>query len=165
MGIEAVSPRRRTTIPGGPSGVAPYLLKDMEISHGNQVCSMDITYIPMRRGFRFYVSFRGDGLIFTEDYELGIVEYAGYGFLFACFAAGGDGIGRPEIVNTDQGCQFTAEKWHDYLIGERIRQSMDGRGHWVDNVVIERFWRTIKYEDIYLKSYENPVELERGAAA
>jgi putative transposase len=65
-------------------------------------------------------------------------------------------------VNTDQGCQFTADAWRDYLSRESIRQSMDGRGRWVDNVVIERFWRTIKYEDIYLKSYENPVELEKG---
>jgi len=160
MGIEAVYPRKRTTIPGGPSGIVPYLLKGMEIGHANQVWSMDITYIPMRRGFMYLFAvmdwysrkIMGWELSNTLDTDFclkglrrAVVEY-----------------GHPEIVNTDQGCQFTSADWRDYLKGESIQQSMDGRGRWVDNVVIERFWRTIKYEDIYLQSYENPLELEKG---
>jgi putative transposase len=70
--------------------------------------------------------------------------------------------GGPEIMNTDQGCQFTSEEWIDCLQESGITISMDGRGRWLDNVMIERFWRSIKYEDIYLKSYENAVELEKG---
>ncbi|MDR3089961.1 MAG: integrase core domain-containing protein [Desulfobulbaceae bacterium] len=73
--------------------------------------------------------------------------------------------GHPAIVNTDQGCQFTSDEGRTYLANVNIRQSMGGRGRWVDNVVIERFWRTIKYEDIYLKSYDNPVELEKRLEA
>lgn len=68
----------------------------------------------------------------------------------------------PQIINTDQGCHFTSEQWRECVQGAGIRMNMDGRGRWIDNVVIERFWRTIKYEDIYLKSYATPIELEKG---
>jgi putative transposase len=162
MGIEAVYPRARTTIPGGPSGIAPYLLKDMEIGHANQVWSMDITYIPMRRGFMYLFAV-------MDWYSRKILSWELSNTLDTDFCLKGlrravADYGRPEIVNTDQGCQFTSELWREYLVENGILQSMDGRGRWVDNVVIERFWRTIKYEDIYLKSYENPVELEKGVA-
>jgi len=162
MRIEAVYPRARTTIPGGPSGIAPYLLKGMEIGHANQVWSMDITYIPMRRGFMYLFAV-------MDWYSRKILSWELSNTLDTAFCLKGlaravVAYGCPEIVNTDQGCQFTSELWRDYLVQNGIRQSMDGRGRWVDNVVIERFWRTIKYEDIYLKSYETPVELESGVA-
>jgi putative transposase len=160
MGIEAVYPRKRTTIPGGPSGVAPYLLRDMTIDHANQVWSMDITYIPMRRGFMYLFAV-------IDWYSRKVMSWELSNTLDTDFCLKGlrravAEYGHPEIVNTDQGCQFTSNDWGNYLKGENIRQSMDGRGRWVDNVMIERFWRTIKYEDIYLQSYENPLELEKG---
>ena len=162
MGIEAVYPRVRTTIADGRSGLAPYLLKGMEIDHANQVWSMDITYIPMRRGFMYLFAV-------MDWYSRKILSWELSNTLDTDFCLKGlrravADYGRPEIVNTDQGCQFTSELWRQYLVENEILQSMDGRGRWVDNVVIERFWRTIKYEDIYLQSYENPVELEKGVA-
>jgi putative transposase len=162
MGIEAVYPRVRTTIAGGRSGIVPYLLKDMEIDHANQVWSMDITYIPMRRGFMYLFAVMDWYSRKILSWELS--NTLDTAFCLSALQRAVAAYGCPEIANTDQGCQFTSELWRDYLVENGIRQSMDGRGRWVDNVVIERFWRTIKYEDIYLKSYENPVELETGVA-
>ena len=161
MGIEAVYPRPRTTIPGGASGVFPYLLKGLDINAANQVWSMDITYIPMRRGFMYLfavIDWYSRKILSWELSNTLDVDFCLSGLRRAVVI-----YGAPEIINTDQGCQFTSSSWRDYIQKETTSLiSMDGRGRWVDNVMIERFWRTIKYEDIYLKSYENPLELERG---
>ena len=160
MGVEAVYPRKRTTIPGGPSGIFPYLLKDMEISRPNQVWAADITYIPMRKGFMFLFAIIDWHSRKIVGWELS--NTLDVGFCLKCLKRALRLYGAPQIINTDQGCHFTSEQWRECVQQAGIRMTMDGRGRWIDNVVIERFWRTIKYEDIYLKSYATPLELEKG---
>ena len=164
MGLEAVYPRKRTTIPGGRSGVHPYLLRDLKIVRPNQVWCADITYIPMARGFMYLFAI-------MDWYSRTVIAWELSNTLDTdfCLRALNRAViltgTRPEIFNTDQGCQFTSTEWIGRLKELDIRISMDGKGRWLDNVVIERFWRSIKYEDIYLKSYENGHELERGIEA
>lgn len=160
MGIEAVYPRKRTTIPGGPSGIFPYLLKDLEIVRPNQVWSADITYIPMRRGFMYLFAIIDWFSRKVISWELS--NTLDIGFCMNCLQRALKVSGPPEVMNTDQGCHFTSEKWSACLQKAGVKISMDGKGRWIDNVIVERFWRSIKYEDIYLKSYETPIELEKG---
>lgn len=160
MGIEAVYPRKRTTIPGGPSGIFPYLLKDLEIVRANQVWSADITYIPMRRGFMYLFAIIDWFSRKVISWELS--NTLDIGFCMNCLQRALKVSGPPEVMNTDQGCHFTSEKWSACLQKAGVKISMDGKGRWIDNVIVERFWRSIKYEDIYLKSYETPIELEKG---
>ena len=160
MGIEAVYPRKRTSIPSGPSGIHPYLLKDIEISRPNQVWSADITYIPMKRGFMYLFAIMDWFSRKVISWELS--NTLDVDFCTRCLKRALVLRGAPEIMNTDQGSHFTSEKWQACFKGESVRISMDGKGRWLDNVIIERFWRTIKYEDIHLKSYSTPNELERG---
>jgi putative transposase len=163
MGIEAVYPRKRTTIPGGPSGIFPYLLKDVDISRPNQVWCADLTYIPMRRGFMYLFAILDWFSRKVVAWELS--NTLDSGFCLNCLQRVLEISAAPVIMNTDQGCHFTSEKWSSPLKEAGVRISMDGKGRWIDNVVVERFWRSIKYEDIYLQSYESPNELERGIAA
>jgi putative transposase len=160
MGLEAVYPRKRTTIPGGPSGISPYRLRGLDINRPNQVVCADITYIPMRRGFMYLFAI-------MDWYSRKILAWElsntlDTEFCLKCLKRVLQSSVVPEIMNTDQGCQFTSEEWIKSLRDANVTISMDGKGRWLDNVVIERFWRSIKYEDIYLKSYENPLELEKG---
>lgn len=160
MGLEAVYPRKRTTIPGGPSGISPYRLRGLDINRPNQVLCADITYIPMRRGFMYLFAI-------MDWYSRKILAWElsntlDTEFCVKCLKRLLQTSVTPEIMNTDQGCQFTSDEWIKCLNDANITISMDGKGRWLDNVVIERFWRSIKYEDIYLKSYENPLELEEG---
>ena len=160
MGVEAIYPRKRTTIPGGPSGIFPYRLRGLEINRPNQVWCADITYIPMRRGFMYLFAIMDWHSRKILSWELS--NTLDTAFCLKAMRKATQTSGRPEIMNTDQGCQFTSEEWIYCLQEAGITISMDGRGRWIDNVMIERFWRSIKYEDIYLKSYENAVELEKG---
>ena len=160
IGIEAIYPRKRTTIPGGPSGVYPYRLKDIEIAHPGQILCADITYIPMRRGYMYLFAIMDWYSRKIIDWELS--NTLDTTFCLTCLRRALKLYGAPEIFTTDQGCQFTSEKWISCLKDADITNSMDGKGRWLDNVVIERFWRSIKYEDIYLKSYESPNELHKG---
>jgi putative transposase len=160
MGVEAVYPQKRTTIPGGPSGIHPYKLKGLKIDHPNQVWCADITFIPMRRGFMYLFAI-------MDWYSRKIIAWElsntlDTDFCLAALKRALEKFGIPEIMNTDQGCQFTSDEWIKSLQSSGITISMDGKGRWLDNVAIERFWRSIKYEDIYLKSYENARELEYG---
>lgn len=164
MGVEAVYPQKRTTIPGGPSGIYPYKLRGLKIDRPNQVWSADITYIPMAKGFMYLFAI-------IDWYSRKVLAWELSNTLDTDFclrtlekAVSVTGT-VPEIFNTDQGCQFTANEWIKRLKELGIQISMDGKGRWLDNVVIERFWRSIKYEDIYLQSYENGWELERGIGA
>lgn len=163
MGIEAIYPRQRTTIPGGPSGIFPYLLKDLEINRPNQVWSADITYIPMRRGYLYLFAIIDWYSRKIIDWELS--NTLDTTFCLNCLQRAIRHSGIPEIINTDQGCQFTSEQWSEYVQKTGAGISMDGRGRWIDNVAIERFWRSIKYEDIYLKSYETGREVTAGIKA
>jgi putative transposase len=160
MGVEAVYPQKRTTIPGGPPGIHPYKLKGLKIDHPNQVWCADITFIPMRRGFMYLFAI-------MDWYSRKIIAWElsntlDTDFCLAALKRALEKFGTPEIMNTDQGCQFTSDEWIKSLQSSGITISMDGKGRWLDNVAIERFWRSIKCEDIYLKSYENVRELEHG---
>jgi putative transposase len=164
MGIDAVYPRKRTTIPGGPSGIYPYKLRGLEIDRPNQVWCADITYIPMARGFMYLFAVMDWHSRKVLAWELSNTLDTGF-----CLRTLNKAVATtrtaPEILNTDQGCQFTSDEWIGRLKDLGITISMDGKGRWLDNVVIERFWRSIKYEDVYLKSYTNGWELERGIEA
>lgn len=161
MGVEAVYPRKRTTIPGGSSKVYPYQLKDLEINRPNQVWCADITYIPMAKGFMYLFAI-------MDWYSRRIIAWELSNTLDTRFCLqtlnkAVETTGKvPDIFNTDQGCQFTSEEWTRRLKELGIIISMDGKRRWIDNVMIERFWRNIKYEDIYLNCYENGRELEQG---
>ena len=153
MGIEALYRRPNTSRRHPLHPVFPYLLRHLVIERPNQVWAMDITYVPMKRGFvylaavldwatRRVLSFRLSNTL-TTDFCLEAVEEAIVRY------------GRPEIFNTDQGCQFTGEAFVGLLQHHGIRISMDGKGCWRDNVFVERLWRTVKYEEIYLHAYES----------
>ena len=163
MGIEAIYPRKRTTIPGGPSGIYPYRLKGLKITRPNQVWCADISFIPMRRGYLYLFAIMDWYSRKIIDWELS--NTLDLSFCLNCLKRAIKHSGKPEIMNTDQGCQFTSDQWTDCLADNGITISMDGKGRWLDNVAIERFWRSIKYEDIYLKSYETARELATGINA
>jgi len=160
MGIEAIYPRKRTTIPGGPAGIYPYRLKGLNIEHPNQVWCADITFIPMRRGYMYLFAIMDWHSRKVLDWELS--NTLDLSFCLDCLKRAIKHSGVPEIINTDQGSQFTSEQWVAFLKDNGITISMDGKGRWLDNVAIERFWRSIKYEDVYLKSYETARDLARG---
>jgi len=160
MGIEAIYPRKRTTMPGGPSGIYPYRLKGLKIERPDQVWCADITYVPLYRGHMFLFAIMDWYSRKIIDWELSTTLDTT--FCLSCLNRAIQTFGPPGIMNTDQGCQFTSEAWADALKEAKVTISMDGRGRWLDNVMIERFWRSIKYEDIYLKSYETPRELGKG---
>jgi putative transposase len=160
MGISALAPRPKTTKPAPGHKIFPYLLRDLVIDQPNQVWAADITYIPIGRGFlclvaiidwasRAVLSWRLSNTIDVSFCVLALEE------ALARF-------GKPEIFNTDQGSQFTSAALTDTLAAAQIRISMDGRGRWMDNVFIERLWRSLKYEDVYLKSYADGREAKAG---
>lgn len=161
MGLEPIYPRKRLSIPDGEAKRYPYLLRGVQIDRPDQVWCADITYIPMAHGSFYLVavldwysrkvlSWQVSNSLDT-DFCLQALE--------AAIASTGT---KPEIFNTDQGCQFTSEKWTQRLKDHGIAISMDGKARWVDNVIIERFWRSLKYEDIYIRDYQNGWELQAG---
>ena len=160
MGIEAVFPGRRTTKLEPGHKKYPYLLRNVEITRPNQVWSTDITYVPLRRGFMYLVAVMDWYSRFVLSWRLS--NTLGGEF---CVASLEEALGRwgcPEIFNSDQGTQFTSPKFTGRLEERSIRVSMDGRGRALDNAFIERLWRSVKYEDIYLKEYDGADELYRG---
>jgi putative transposase len=162
MGLRALYPRRRTSQPGKGHKIYPYLLRDLSIERSNHVWATDITFVPMAKGFMYLVaimdwhsrrvlSWRVSNTMDT-DFCIEALEEAIQRF------------GAPEIFNTDQGAQFTSEAFTGVLKNHDITISMDGKGRWVDNVFVERLWRSVKYEDVYLRAYETPAELREGLA-
>jgi len=153
MGIEAIYRKPRTSIPKAGNQIYPYLLKDLVIDRQNQVWTSDITYSPMARGFCFLVAILDLMSRKVLAWRLSNTQDASF-----CVDALEEAInkyGAPEIFNTDQGSQFTSEAFVGQLKENNIRISMDGKGRWIDNVFVERVWKTIKYEEVYLKAYEN----------
>jgi putative transposase len=157
IGIEAIYRKPRTSIPATGHKIYPYLLGNVAIERPNQAWAADITYLPMAKGFMYLVAildlysrkvlaFRVSNAMST-DFCIEAVEEALTRF------------GAPEIFNTDQGSQFTAEDFIEPLEAKGVRVSMDGKGRWIDNVFVERLWRSVKYEDIYLYAYETPREV------
>jgi putative transposase len=152
MGIRAIYRRPSTSKPAPCHDVYPYLLRDLKITRPNQVWAADITYIPMSRGFLYLVAI-------IDWYSRYVISWRLSNTLDAdfCVAALEESLSRgtPEIFNTDQGSQFTGEAFTRLLKEHNVRISMDGKGSYNDNLFIERLWRTVKYEEVYLKAYED----------
>lgn len=160
MGIEAVFPGRRTTKAEPGHKKYPYLLRDVEITRPNQVWSTDITYVPLRCGFMYLVAVMDWHSRYVLSWRLSNTLENSF-----CLESLEEALGRwgvPEIFNSDQGSQFTSPTFTSRLESRGIQVSMDGRGRALDNVFIERLWRSVKYEDIYLKDYAGVDELYRG---
>ena len=159
MGLQAITPGPHTSKPAPEHKIYPYLLRNLTIDHVGQVWSTDITYIPMRYGFMFLTAIIDWYSRYVLAWELSNTMET----LF-CVDALKHALtkGTPEIFNTDQGSQFTSEAFTDVLLEKNIAISMDGRGRALDNAFIERLWWTVKYEDIYPKSYTDGHALYRG---
>jgi putative transposase len=161
MGLEAIYPKPRLSAPGQGHRIYPYLLRDVAITRADQVWSTDITYVPLRAGFmylaavidwfsRYVITWRLsntlDGSFCLEMLEEALQQ------------------GKPEVFNTDQGVQFTAASFTGRLVQAGVAVSMDGKGRCLDNVFVERLWRSVKYEDIYPGCYETVPQLQEGLA-
>ncbi len=163
IGIAALGPKPCTSKPAPGHKIHPYLLRDLKIERPNHVWCADITYLPIGRGFLYLVAVMDWSSRAVLSWRLSNTMDASF-----CVAALEDALarhGRPEIFNTDQGSQFTGRDFTGTLERSGIRISMDGRGRWMDNVFIERLWRSLKYEDIYLKAYADGREAKAGIAA
>jgi putative transposase len=162
MGLEAIYPKPRTTQRGAGHPIYPYLLRDLTITHVDQVWGADITYVPLRQGFLYLVAV-------LDWYSRYVIAWRLSNSLEGSFCCEcleeALGQGRPEIFNTDQGVQFTSETFTRRLLAERVAISMDGRGRALDNVFVERLWRTVKQEEVYLKDYATVWEAEEGLAS
>ena len=162
MGIAALGPKPRTTKPAPGHAIYPYLLRDVTVERPNQVWAADITYIPIGRGFLYLVA--------VMDWVSRAVlawRLSNTMDVWFCVSALEEALarfGRPEIFNTDQGSQFTSAAFTGTLTAAGIRISMDGRGRWMDNVFIERLWRSLKHEDVYLQGYADSQEAKAGIA-
>ena len=160
MGRETIYRRKYLTRQGLKAFIKPYLLRGLKVSRSNQVWCTDITYIPMRRGFMYLTAI-------IDVYSRKIVGWGISNTLEAqwCKNVLETAIathGKPEIINTDQGCQYTSALWTQYLKSQEISISMDGKGRALDNVWIERFWKSLKYDYIYLNPAEDGFELFEG---
>jgi putative transposase len=156
MGIEALYRRPRTTKPEPGHKIYPYLLRGVEIARPNQVWAMDITYIPMERGFVYLAVVLDWFSRRVLSWSVSITMEAAF-----CVETLEDALsrhGKPDILNTDQGSQFTGAAFTGVLIKNGIAISMDGKGAWRDNVFVERLWRSVKYEEVYLRAYDTASE-------
>jgi len=159
MGLAAIYPQPKTTKPGEGHKIYPYLLRNLAITQVNQVWSTDITYIPMPRGFMYLVAVMDWFSRYVLTWQLSNTLDGAF-----CLSALQQALryGKPEIFNTDQGVQFTAHAFTDTLQAAGIQISMDGRGRAFDNIFNERLWRSVKYEDVYVKEYATVPALEKG---
>ena len=160
MGLAAVYQRPRTTIPNKDHVIYPYLLRDVTIDRPNQVWCTDITYIPMRRGFLYFVAIMDWASRKVLAWRLSNTMEVEF-----CIEALKEALakhGKPGIFNTDQGSQFTSPEFTNVLKNAEVKISMDGKGRWMDNVFIERLWRSLKYECVYLHAFETASETRAG---
>lgn len=160
MGLVPIYQRPRTTVPHPEHKIYPYLLRNVVVDRPNQVWCADITYIPMRRGFLYLVAVMDWATRRVLSWRLSNTMDVDF-----CIVALQEALarfGRPEIFNSDQGSQFTSPQFTEVLTGAEVRISMDGRGRWMDNVFIERLWRSLKYECVYLHAFEIGSELRAG---
>ena len=156
MGLEGIAPGPSTSRPHPEHKVYPYLLRGVEVTRANHVWATDITYVPMARGFAYLVAIIDWHSRMVLAWRLSNTLDTSF-----CVDALEEAIrhwGTPEIFNTDQGAQFTAKQWIDVLQKHDVKISMDGKGRCLDNVFVERLWRTVKYEEIYLHAYDDLVE-------
>ncbi len=160
MGIAALYPKRRTSQPGKGHKIYPYRLRGLAIERPNQVWASDICYVPMARGFAYLVAI-------IDWYSRKVLAWRLSNTLDSDFCVEAleealQRFGTPEIFNTDQGAQFTSEAFTGMLKQAGVVISMDGKGRWIDNVFVERLWRSVKYEDVYLKAYESLPQARMG---
>jgi putative transposase len=159
MNLEALYAKPNLSEPHPGHKIYPYLLKGLSIERPNQVWCTDITYVKMPQGFVYLVAI-------IDVYSRYIVSWRLSTSLDTAFCLdmlrSAFCIGRPEILNTDQGCQFTSIDWINMVEGAGVKVSMDGKGRWADNIPIERFWRTLKHENVFLKAYETVAEARNG---
>lgn len=162
MGIEAIYAKRRTTWPGAGHKIYPYLLRNVEVTRPNQVWASDITYVPLQHGFLYLVAVMDWYSRYVLSWRLSTTLTGSF-----CLEALDEALARatPEIFNSDQGSQFTAMAFTSRLELCGVAISMDGRGRAIDNVFIERLWRSVKYEEVYLKEYANGWDAEASLAA
>jgi putative transposase len=162
MGYRAIYPRKSLSQANKEHKVYPYLLRGLKVDHANQVWSADITFIPMSHGFLYLVVIMDWHSRYVLSWRLSTTLDAEF-----CVAALQEALelGTPEIFNTDQGCQFTSRDFTQRLLARAIRISMDGKGRAFDNIFVERLWRTVKYEEVYIKSYENTRECRESLRA
>lgn len=160
MGVYALYRHRKTSKPHPEHRVYPYLLKGLTVDRANQVWSCDITYLPMAQGFMYLMA-----IIDWSSRKVLAWRLSNTLDVEFCIAALEEAFvrfGAPEIFNTDQGCQFTSERWLERLTQHGVHISMDGQGRWRDNVLIERLWRTVKYEEVYLHAYDTASAAQAG---
>lgn len=162
MGLEGLHPGPRTTVADPDARTYPYLLRDRVLTRVDEVWSSDITYVPMKRGFMYLTAVIDWYSRYVLSWRLSNTLEVRF-----CLEALDEALqrGRPEIFNTDQGSQFTSREYTGRLEAAGIAVSRDGRGRALDNVFVERLWRSVKYEDIYIKDYERVPELESGLTA
>jgi putative transposase len=159
MGLEAIYPKRRTTRPASGHKIYPYLLRNVTITGPDHVWSSDITYLPLRHGFLYLVAIIDWFSRYVLSWRLSNTLDGWF-----CLEALDEAlaISRPEIFNSDQGAQFTAQAFTSRLLSHGVAISMDGCGRALDNVFIERLWRTVKYEEVYLNDYDDGLVAERS---
>ena len=162
LGLAAIYQRPRTSRPAPANRIYPYLLRGLRIERVHQVWAADITYIPMARGFLYLVAVMDWVSRYVLAWRLSNLLDASF-----CIEALEEALrqGRPEIFNTDQGSQFTDAGFTGVLRGHGVAISMDGRGRYADNIFVERLWRSVKYEEVYLKAYDNVAQARQGIAA
>lgn len=160
MDITAIAPGPHTSVGNKAHKKYPYLLRNLEIKRPNHVWALDITYIPIKSGFMYLIAIIDLYSRYVVGWSLSNTMEADW-----CVDAVRQAIvkhGKPEIINTDQGSQFTSDEFTGFLHKKEITISMDGKGRATDNIFIERLWRSLKYEDIYLKAYENGLDVYQG---
>ena len=162
MGLTPIYQRPRTTVPHPEHRIFPYLLRDLAIERPNQVWCADMTYLPMRRGFLYLVAVMDWATRKVLSWR--VSNTMDVEFCLEALEEAMARFGQPGIFNTDQGGQFTSPRFTGLLQQAGIRISMDGRGRWMDNVFIERLWRSLKYECVYLHAFETGTELRAGLA-
>ena len=162
MGLRAIYRRPRTSQPAPEHRVYPYLLRNASVTRPNQVWAADITYLPMARGFLYLVVVMDWHSRYVVAWRLSNTLEAGF-----CADALTEALarGRPEVFNTDQGSQFSSREFTQVLQDRGVKISMDGKGRYADNIFVERLWRTVKYEEVYLKAYANAGEARRELGA
>jgi len=160
MGLQAIYPKKNLSIPNTENAIYPYLLRNVEIEKSDHVWSTDITYIRLKEGFAYLIAIIDWFSRYVINWKLSnTLEIE---FCLECLKESLKNKKRPMIFNSDQGSHFTSPQFTDILKGNEIQISMDGRGRCLDNIFVERLWRSVKQEDIYLKAYENVVQTRKG---
>ena len=159
MGLAAIYPKPRLSLPGVGAQIYPYLLRGVEIKQVDQVWSTDITYVRLVGGFIYLMAILDWYWRYVLEWEVSVTLDSSF-----CIAALERALmrGQPAIFNTDQGSQFTSQNFTGKLLASGIQISMDGRGRALDNIFVERLWRSVKYEEVYLKDYRNVMEAKQG---